>query len=279
MKKTFVFLTVLVLMVVSYLPFNNPKVSGQNLPEREFIKRSFQNEPVKIVSLSAPNAKITPGEKFRAADNWLDQAEFKIQNTSGKTILGISFMFLIRELPGRANSLGVPFTYGKVPEVKLPYTGDEPIKPSAVVGMKITPELFEHIRLGVEQTAKLANVRRVDMVLVGVYFSDGSCWESGSFFDKAPTFGEQSSRELPPVNLSSIGFCGVQDGYDTVFCCASSQPSCTPAVHYVRRIKLRAGIRKETGADPFEVFCRCDTSIQCTGTVGVPCDVLFPPIS
>lgn len=186
MKNLFVFWIVLVLVVVSYLLIHSPKVSGQSLPEREFVKRSFQNEPVRIISLSAPNAKITPGRKFSAPDNWLDQIEFKIENVSGKAIIGISFMFLIRDIPGLPSSLGVPFTYGKVPDIKSPYITDPPVKPNTVMGMKITREMFEEIKTNVEHTAKLADVRRVDMVLLGVYFSDGSCWEGGTFCEKSP---------------------------------------------------------------------------------------------
>ncbi|HMZ79272.1 MAG TPA: hypothetical protein PLL06_06205 [Acidobacteriota bacterium] len=275
MKKLLVFWIVLVLAAVSYLPFNSPKVSGQNLPEREFVKRSFQNEPVKIVSLSAPNAKITPGQKFIAPDNWLDQVEFKIQNVSGKTIIGVTFMFLIRDIPGLPSSLGVPFTYGKVPDIESPHITDPPVKPNSVMGMKITHEMFEEIKTGVEHTAKLADVRRVDMVLIGVYFSDGSCWEGGSFFDKSPLLETQTSKELPPATLASIGFCGVEDGYDRAFCCSSN--SCT---HYVRRVRIRPSVNKQTGAESFEVYCKCDSAMNtCSGASPVPCDVLYPPIS
>lgn len=140
---------------------------------------------IEVIGFTLAGVPVTPGQHFRADDDWLKNLRVKVKNVSGKSI---SHLHLILGLPeakyvkdGRDYSMGFALEY--IAESKA-RDGDPKMK-IVLPGDEVELIYFEPPHLSLrEQIFNQTGVTSITLVQYGgdlkVFFLDGSVWRGSN---------------------------------------------------------------------------------------------------
>ena len=139
---------------------------------------------VEVIGFSLAGVPITPGQPFRADDDWLTNLRVKVRNVSGAAISHIDMSFALPEAKfaqdGRSYTMGFSLRYkagarvnNESPEMKVIQPGDE-VELVCLIPLKEQKE----------QIADKTGVSSITLLRYGgdvtAYFVDGSTWRGSN---------------------------------------------------------------------------------------------------
>jgi hypothetical protein len=124
-------------------------------------------------------------------------------------------------------------------------------------------------------------VTQIEVVLVGVYFADGTYWEGGEWFDEKGEPASKTSATSVQAGRGGFtpaaGWCGIFRKYNRYVCCFADPPACN-ITHFVRWAEIIDSPNGVATIDATATACACDLSVMCDVWYAVPCGDRFDPI-
>ena len=191
-----VFLPATIWAVSSSLSVGITSASAQDT-ERSLNKtESYDNEPLTIVGIKASNRSVKPGEKFSGNNDWLKNASIRVQNSSEKDIVYIEIDLNFPETKTSGNEISYRLKLGHRPGA---HDTNPPLLLKANDGavLNLDDDRYDQLVKVVEQRHPMSGIRRVDMRLGFVIFSDGTAWSGGLFQRRDPN---NPNRYIPMNN-------------------------------------------------------------------------------
>lgn len=172
------------------------------------LNRKSPDEPARIMVVKEADVDVTPGVRpykswegkpFQAGDDWVRNLAITIRNLSNKEIVAASLNVYFPETgTGRGDSpvFGDVISLGRRPAMyaKVGGTNTETLEPAGtspplhiLPGQELTVPLAQYypeIKQAVEQARPISNLSICNIVLQGVFFSDGTMWAHGHEFKK-----------------------------------------------------------------------------------------------
>lgn len=183
-------LTALTFFGLTSLPFN---AATQTEKRKRVIEETpYPNAPVKIIEVLNRNHKIKFKESFLDDDDWLKGLEFKIVNTSGKTVTHVGIEMLFERPPGQEGEPPAffPLAYGPDP---FWLTTDEfaqakkakPIKAGETAYLSLAGLPYEDLRAFLTDVRYPVSIEKMKIWVKTIGFEDGTAWR-GRFFIRDP---------------------------------------------------------------------------------------------
>lgn len=165
---------------------------------RRQISRSYWfDEPIKIESLFRGNKRLEVDEKFEADSEWLKGLTLRIRNNSGRNITYLSLALEFPETIATGNLMMFPVHYGFNPVSTKPTSAkvkaEVPILPDGSFDIVLGETEFGYLKKFVESRQSMDSLKRVDIRISMIHFSDGTGW-NGSWMKQDP---ENPRRWLP----------------------------------------------------------------------------------
>ena len=165
---------------------------------RKQISRDYWfNEPIKIEGMFRGDKPVEVDEKFSSDLDWLRGLRLRIKNNSGKSITHLSVGLDFPETTATGNIMLFPLKYGPHPASSRPPSekvrAEVPILPDGTFEIVLDNIEFGALKKFVESRHPLDSLKRVNIRISGIYFSDGTAW-NGSWLKQDPS---DSRRWLP----------------------------------------------------------------------------------
>lgn len=165
---------------------------------------------MRVVAARTKNkAKVEPDTPFDEDDDWLDGFTVTVANNYDKTVTAMTIAMVFRREPGDSRP---PFAwdlhFGPSPRSRE-YTYRDPnkvVKVGKTADLRLSPQDYETLKHGLEQTGYPNSIRRVELVIREVGFEDGSMLYSGTFFLQDPANPNDPTKKIkvpePPDALN-----------------------------------------------------------------------------
>ena len=167
------------------------------MPERVINKRSWHNEPVRLMKLKVKEKPIGLKQKFLEEDDeWFRSLNIELKNVSNKPIVFINFtlIFARPEKYGTPIPLeGAPYAsdlrYGRdplTPKATVPPDELNPIMPGKTINLIVTSDIGDRAVASFKKLNYSAGVKELWLVLGRVVFDDDTMWNAGNLFRRDP---------------------------------------------------------------------------------------------
>lgn len=170
-KKTLLF--VITITILSVTPM---QAEGVQQFESRLEKRTYANEPLKIVDLRVGSKELQFDEDFLGDTDWITKVEVKLKNTS---TLQITHLQINLQLPqGKESALSVPFAIAgsptHLPEVQPTFQ----LNPGDTLILKFNSKFLQKLK---EKAAQIGHreLNRLILSIERVVFSDNTLWQYG----------------------------------------------------------------------------------------------------
>jgi hypothetical protein len=159
-------------------------VTGQQQEEERLIeKRSDFSPPVKITLVKTKKRAVKFEEKFLDDDQWLKGLTVRLANASGKTVTSIDVEMTftrpenqVKEPPAIWHLFyGFSPLWFK-PEETIPPPQVKPILPGDTTEITLLDKDFEGLNLFLKQTKYAASIKKIELRVIAIGFSDGTVW-------------------------------------------------------------------------------------------------------
>ena len=202
MKRYVVRFTLMTLIGVSVIftvwPANNNAKSPQQ--ERTVARKPWPVEPVRVVAVKTKKKEnIETGRAFDADDDWLEDFTVTVANNSDKTVTAMTISMVFRRESGDTRP---PFAwnlhFGPSPN-SSEYIYRDPnkvIKVGKTADLHLSPQNYESLKSGLEQTGYSNSIKRVELVIREVGFEDGSMLYSGTLYLQDPANPNDPTKKL-----------------------------------------------------------------------------------
>jgi hypothetical protein len=128
---------------------------------------------LEIIRITVTDTKVTPGQYFAAADDWLDKLIFRIRNVSDKTITRCGFGVGFPELNPGGEGEGMPGFSVVYDTLKNPGKL-QPIPPGAEVEVTLRADQLEIMRKAAIRITGTSQLRQIRILPGLATFADGS---------------------------------------------------------------------------------------------------------
>lgn len=140
----------------------------------------YPNEPLNFLEIKAANKRIRLGEGFIASDNWLENASFRVKNTSKKEIAYIEIDINFPETKSTGNEMSYRLKFGHRPAA--PDSNRALFfKPDAETILELTVDKYSRLVKFVEERQQIATISKATIRIGFVIFTDGTGWAGGQF--------------------------------------------------------------------------------------------------
>ncbi len=167
--------------------------------DRVVVKKPWPLEPVKIVSVKVKDKDIETGRTFDEDDDWLTDFTVTIANHYNQTVTALTVAMVFRREPGDTRP---PFAYvlhfGPSPNMRE-YKERDPkkvVKVGQTVDLRLSPENYQSVKLGLEQAGYANKVNRVELVVREVGFEDGSMLYGGMLYLQDPAYPNDPTKKI-----------------------------------------------------------------------------------
>jgi hypothetical protein len=167
--------------------------------DRVVVKKPWPLEPVKIVSVKVKDKDIETGRTFDEDDDWLKDFTVTIANNYNQTVTALTVAMVFRREPGDVRP---PFAYvlhfGPSPNMREYKERDlkKVVKVGQTVDLRLSPENYQSVKYGLEQTGYANKVNRVELVVREVGFEDGSMIYGGMLYLQDPAFPNDPTKKI-----------------------------------------------------------------------------------
>jgi hypothetical protein len=167
------------------------------------VRKPWPVEPVRVVAFKTKNKEnkenLETRRAFEEADDWLDGFTVTVVNNYHKTITAVSIKMVFPREPGDTRS---PFAWelNFGPRANSPeYIYRDPnkiIKIGKTADLYLSAKDYKSLRLYLEKTGYLNNIKRVELVIRTVGFEDGSMLLSGTFYAQDPANPKDPTKKI-----------------------------------------------------------------------------------
>lgn len=162
--------------------------------ERIIVKKSDFNPPVSITIVKTKKrGALQTNKTFLDDDEWIRGLEISVGNDSGKTVTYIGVELLFRRTEDQEQGLpaGWFFNYGLDPfryesEESMPPPQVKPVLPGGTVVMTLSDREYDEIRRFLKDIRFPKSVKRIELRVVEIGFSDGTAWNAGRLYRREP---------------------------------------------------------------------------------------------
>lgn len=168
--------------------------------DRLVTKKPWRAEPVRIAAVKTKNKEnIEIGSAFDEDDDWLDGFRVTVVNNYDKTVTAMTIAMVFRREPGDTRP---PFAwnlhFGPSPNSRE-YVYRDPnkvVKVGKTADLRLSPQDYDTLKHGLEQTGYPNSIRRVELVIREVGFEDGSMLYSGTFYLQDPANPNDPTKKI-----------------------------------------------------------------------------------
>ena len=164
--------------------------SARTQPQGRKIERpKFPEEPFEITDLKVKGNKVNAGESFENSDNdWLKDIEFKFVNKFDKPIVFILLSLRFSDPGSNTRPIAYNIHIGQRPNEKSPVSGPIFLINNDFANIRLSDTEYENLKQFLSSSGiTVSNLTKVRVVISTVLFSDGSEWQSGTFFEPDPS--------------------------------------------------------------------------------------------
>lgn len=159
--------------------------------QRQLIKSTWRNEPLKVSKVKVKKGAIELGRKFTDdSDDWLDGLTLTVRNTSSKDILGVdvSLTLFTKEGGDKVEDVPIqfPFSYGSDKTIVEDDSGEKPIKPGHSVDITLSEDAYLMLKEGLARANYPRKFQHAELRIDAVLFADGTLWRKGYIFVRDP---------------------------------------------------------------------------------------------
>lgn len=167
-------------------------VGQQQKEERVIEKRSDFSPPVKITLVKTKKGAVKFEEKFLDDDEWLKGLTVRLANASGKTVTSINVEMTFSRPENQAQEppavwhlfYGFDPLWFK-PEEAIPSPQVKPILPGDTMEITLSDKNFDDLKLFLKEAKYPASVKKIELRVIGIGFSDGTVW-NGRMYRRDP---------------------------------------------------------------------------------------------
>jgi hypothetical protein len=190
-----------------------PGAAGQPQKEEERLieKRSDFNPPVKITLARTKKRAIKFEEGFLDDDDWLKGLTVRLANVSGKTVthIDVEMAFTRPENQAQERTAMWHLEYGFSPlwfkpEETIPPPQAKPILPGDIVELTLSDKDFDDLKLFLKETKNPASIKKIELRVIAIGFSDGTVWNFGHMYRRDPK-APRGWRLIEPEGEKSHG--------------------------------------------------------------------------
>jgi hypothetical protein len=140
----------------------------------------YPNEPLNFLEIKAANKSIRLGEGFIAGDNWLENASFRVKNTSDKEIVYIEIDINFPETESSGNEMSYRLKFGHGPGA--PDSNRALVfEPDAETILGLAGDQYTRLVKFVEERQQFSTISKATIRIGFVIFTDGTGWAGGQF--------------------------------------------------------------------------------------------------
>ena len=194
-------LTAALVALLTTTPTLLPAAQGEpRLRERFVNKATLPDEPVWIAGLKNKRKQFRPWDKFVDGEDWLDGFTVTVLNISGKAITSLHVAIRFPRPEGHEGSERPPLSYslrwGPDPFTPEYQSRDKSkvVKPKEKLDLVLEGEHYEAVRHLLKEL-KYQSVERIELMVLGAGFEDGTVWFGGSKFRPDPEHPGKFLRE------------------------------------------------------------------------------------
>lgn len=195
--RPFIYVVLLSAAIWGASPILNKSEAVVPNGERSLEKtESYDNEPLRIISIKATNKTITLGEKFEGGNDWLKDTSVRVKNISDKDIIYIEIDFNFPETKTSGNEMSYRLKTGHRPgahDINPPLL----LKRNDEAVLKLDQEKYDQLVRFIGQRHSISAIRKAIIRFGFVIFADGTAWSGGLFHRKDPN---NPNRYIPVNN-------------------------------------------------------------------------------
>lgn len=199
--------SVLVVLVVILLYSLLPIAKTQSQEQNRIIEKwpAYSSEPLSITTIRNLRGIVEFGKTFSADDDWFKELTVSVKNVSGKdiTYIDIGLRFIRPENQAKEPPLVHTISHGdRLSALKriAPPIDFKSSSEDSGIDIKLPDHAYKSIKLMLENLGYPPNIKRINIYIENVLFSDGTAWASGTWFKRNPIDPEK----LIPIEQSQV---------------------------------------------------------------------------
>ena len=162
--------------------------------DRIIVKKSDFDPPANITVIKTKKrGTVETNTRFLDDDDWIRGLEIHVVNDSNKTVTYLGMELKFRPTKDQANGLPAvwPFDYGLDPfwfenEDSMPPRQVKPVLPGSTVMVALSDREYDEIKGFLLHAGFPSNLRRLEVRVIKIGFSDGSAWNAGRIYRRLP---------------------------------------------------------------------------------------------
>lgn len=181
-------------------------VSGRP-QDRLMVKKADFDPPVKVILVKTKSGLVETDKNFSADDNWLRGLTIQVLNDSGKIVTYIGMQLSFRRTDDQERGLPAmwPIAYGVDPfryedSESVPTPQGRYVLSGSTVEIGLSDLEYDEIRSFLRDVGFPSSVKKAELRVIKVGFSDGTAWNSGRVYSRDPS----SPRKWRPIGEPEV---------------------------------------------------------------------------
>jgi hypothetical protein len=152
---------------------------------------SYSGEPLSLMTIKNRKGIIELDKIFSDDDNWFKELTVSVKNVSGKdiTYVGIGLRFIRPENQSGEPPLGYTLSYGNrlaaLKRLAPPIEFRSNLEHNGI-DIKLLDHEYDSIKTMLEKLGYPPHIKKINIYVEEVFFSDGTGWASGTWFKRHP---------------------------------------------------------------------------------------------
>ena len=177
--------------------------------ERTVKRKTWRNEPLKILSVKIKGIKVNFNQTFLNQNDWFSGLTVNVKNISNRTINFVDLTLIFPPEDGQTISASDHLIYGQYPplpgEDGIPHPDQPPLQPNDTATLVLKD--YQGTRDFLNEVGQPQNIKEIKLEIGEVVFADGIKWRSGELMKRDPN---NPRSWIPDENLGSRNIQGRQ---------------------------------------------------------------------
>lgn len=169
--------------------------------DRLMVKKADFDPPVKITLVKTKGGLVETDKNFSADDDWLRGLTIQVLNDSGKTVTYIGMQLSFRRTDDQEKGLPAiwPVAYGVDPFryedwESMPKPQGVRVLSGSTVEIALSDLEYDEIKSFLRDIGFPSSVKKAELRVIKVGFSDGTAWNSGRVYSRDPMVRGNGAR-------------------------------------------------------------------------------------